>query len=351
MEGPRNSSRFPIISYARVIGYDPINHGVFVDIPSQQAISVPAKVLYNGPADATRIEQLPLPIIGTWGLIAVPFGDTTSVIWLGAFYMSSVNAITTSQFPILEDGQIHYMSHASGTYSILDYYGNYFYRSPDGTIILLNQDNMEPITYRNIVDSETGQQKLIPFTDADRNPTPPNPVYVSVQHPTGTSETITPSGIISKKTGPGGTDTPTAGPILELNPLSSNATAPQGTPAGGLQLIGQAGNSSIYMDKDGNIVVTSNGSITSILLTSSGDVTINAQTDVDINAQGNVNVDSANDIFLKSDTTGIIPLGPGIMSVNDLIDKINNHQHTIYNVQAGSDTLETAKPDPAYWLP
>ena len=73
MEGPRNVSRFPTISYARVIGYDPVNHGVFVDIPSQQAISVPARVLYNGPADASRIEQNPLPIIGTWGLIAVTF--------------------------------------------------------------------------------------------------------------------------------------------------------------------------------------------------------------------------------------------------------------------------------------
>ena len=55
------------------------------------------------------------------------------------------------------------MSHASGTYSLLDYIGNYYYRSPDGTQLLLNFDDNQPKTYRNIVDSETGQQKQLLF--------------------------------------------------------------------------------------------------------------------------------------------------------------------------------------------
>jgi hypothetical protein len=315
MEGPRNTSLFPILSYARVIGYDPVNHGVYVDIPSQQAISIPARILIDGPADASRIEQHPLPIIGTWGLVAIPFGSSSSVIWLGSFYMSSVNAITTSNPPTLEDGQIYYMSHASGVYEILDYNGNYCYRSSDGTLILINQNDQEPLIYRNIVDSETGQQKLIQYNDADRNSNPPSPFYAAIQHPTGTSETITPSGIISKKTGPGGQDTPTAGPVLELNPLSSNVNAPQGTPAGGAQLIGQAGNSDIYLDKDGNIQIISNGNNTVVQVNATGDINIISGTNINETSTDEIDITAGTDLSITASNVLTITVGGNVIGI------------------------------------
>lgn len=349
MEQPRNISLFPQISYARVVGYDWNNHGVYVDLPSQQQVSTLAKVLMTGTGDASRIDQLPLPVIGSWGLVVGAFGDTTSLIWLGCFYMSAVNAVNNSSPPVLEDSEMKYMSHASGTYSLLDYYGNYFWRSPDGTMFLLNPTNQQPTTYRHIVDSETGTQQQIVFADTDRNPNPPEPFYVAVKHPTGTTAMITPTGIIHLDTG-GQVEQASQGPIFELNPLSSGTTAPSGTPAGGAQLIGQAGLSSVYLDKDGNITITSTGSSTQILVSANGDVTINSlDGDVNVNASsGNVNIDAALDILL---TTNLLPGVPGIMSVNDLITKYNQHNHFVENVQTGSSQVETTGPENVWKLP
>jgi hypothetical protein len=334
MEGFKTEIRFPVISHAQVIGYDSENNSINIQMPSGQQIMLEARMLYNGNADGIRVHQVPLPYIGSWGLVCFPYGDDRFPIWLGAYYPNVVNAITSDNS--LDASQTDYYSHASGYYSLLDGLGQAFYRFPDGTEITVNSDNSQPTTYRHNID-EFGKVQRVVITDEERVPNPPSqPFYISLRHPTGTSETITPDGIISKKTGPGGVDTPTAGPILELNPLSSEKDAPQGTPAGGAQLIGQAGNSDIFMDKDGNIIIISNGSNTVVQINSTGNINIISGADINLNATGNVNIDSARDILL---TTDLLPGIPGIMSVNDIITKYNSHTH--HGTDTNGDTFTT----------
>ena len=196
MEQPSGVTRFPLLSYGRVYGYDVPNHAVLISLSSMQTISVSAKVLVNGPADSSRIEQNPLPVIGTIGLVAFPFGDTRGAIWLGSIIQSYVNAATSSNPPTDEDSQIKYMSHASGAFSYLDYGGNFFYHSADGSSVAINSDGNEPVTYRHNVNG-SGQQVLQAVGDSFRNPDPPGPFTIQVkQAGTGAAITIDSSGNI-----------------------------------------------------------------------------------------------------------------------------------------------------------
>lgn len=193
MEGPNSHNTLSHLSIARVSGYDPANHAVYVTLPSMQQLSESAKVLINGPADATRIEQTPLPVIGTWGLIAFPFGDVRSIIWIGSFYQSLVNAVNSDNTP--ESGQMRYMSHASGAYSVLDYDGNYYYYSPDGTQLILNAGGDAPVTRRHNVDEHINQNEIV-IGNSFRNPQPPSPFTASIVHPSGAAITIQSNGDI-----------------------------------------------------------------------------------------------------------------------------------------------------------
>lgn len=297
------------VTAAMVTGYDPVNHGVFVSLPSLQQIGVPAKVLINGPCDSSRVEQNPLPIMGTWGLVMVLGGDTKSAVWLGAFANNSINAFTYSKPPTNEDGQTKYMSHASGAFSILDYFGNWYYGSPDGTSISMNVSGIAPTIYRNSVD-ESGNQVAIkvPNTMRDyRNPNPPSPFYLEVNHPSGSSMTITPSGIVTIVAGnpaqasitmtpsglitiqTGSTQANGAGPIIILDPTTQN-----------LYIKGQKDLGQIQIDPMGNVTI------------------ISAQ-QINIEAEGG-------DIFLNTSTHSD--------SVNTVINTFNVHTHG--GVQTGS---------------
>ena len=68
--------------------------------------------MYHGNADGIRVHQVPLPYIGSWGLVCFPYGDDRFPIWMGAYYPNVVNAITSSS--ALDDSQTDYYSHASG---------------------------------------------------------------------------------------------------------------------------------------------------------------------------------------------------------------------------------------------
>src|SRR5579863_8327027 len=194
MEGPKNTNLFPLLSQARVIGYDTKHHGVLVSLPSMQSISVPVKILYNGTSDASRIEQQPLPIVGTWGLVAFPYGLVEGAIWLGSFYQTGVTAVNASNNPTNEDGQQKYMSHASGAWSLLDYIGQYAMTFGDNTQILVNSTNTTPVVYRQTIDPEIGYS-AVQYYQSDRNPNPAPPFWISLNHPgSGASVTISPSG-------------------------------------------------------------------------------------------------------------------------------------------------------------
>ena len=198
MEGFKNINTLPAVAIAQVSAYDIVNHAIFVTLISGQQISESIRVLYNGNADALRINQEPLPLIGTWGLIAIPNGDIRGALWLGAFYPSAQNAITTSVPPTGNDTQTKYYSHWSGAYWIIDPEGQFYFWLPDGTNFLVNAKNTAPILYRHIINSNN-QQQTIAFSNSDRNPTPPNPYYATFTHASGASVGIDNTGAIIAK--------------------------------------------------------------------------------------------------------------------------------------------------------
>jgi GpV Apex motif len=331
MEQPSNISLFPVLSFARVIGYDTSNHGVFVQLPSLQAISLSAKILIQGNVDGTRINQDPLPVIGTTGLIAIPFGDTRSAIWLGGFYTSATNAVTTSNPPTDQDSQMKYESLASGSWSLLDYIGNYFHRYADGTKLAINMTNTEPVTYKQILEG-IGNPVLVQVTDKMRNQYPPGPFYVSINHPSGASATITPSGMVTITGGnpqlptivmtPSGIITVTGAD----NPVSGSQSSPQiilNSQTGELFIYSQNQNALITMDKNGNIVI--NGAQT---------IDILAGTDMDLTANQNITLDANMNLTLTAGADIPVNTNTFNSTVNFILDLINTHVHS--GVQSGS---------------
>lgn len=384
MEGGQTTTSLPPLAFGRVESYDPVNHQLIVRMPSMQEIGVSVKMLQIGAADACRVQQEPLPIAGTWGLVAFPSGDSRAAIWLGAIFQSAVDALTTSDPPTNQDTQIKYMSHFSGAYSILDQAGNYYWRSPEGTEVTINVDNAPPVVRRHVLTAGIGtpgtsapigtqQRVLVPFTDAQRvNPVPADPYYVSVRHPTGSSititplgevlitspnpqdipngtlqssQTFTPSGVISLQTG-GLQDTPSSGPVLELNPLSSGEIAPQTTPPGGAQIIGQDGMSDIFLDKDGNILISSNGSTTTVQLTSSGDITITGTTAVQIAANGDITTQSVTgSITLQTALSSIVVDASGAISITGALGNIDISPVGAISITSAISIALTAPPN------
>lgn len=317
MDFPKLVSYQAVIQPAIVTGYDTVNHGVYVSLPSSQQIGVPAKILINGPCDASRVEQNPLPIMGTWGLVVVLGGDTKSAVWLGSFAQSAVNAFTYSKPPTDEDGQTKYMSHASGAFSVLDYFGNYYYGSPDGSSLAFNVSGTPPTIYRNSVD-ESGNQVAIkvPNTIPDyRNPNPPGPFWLNFTHPSGASLSYSPSGLVTIEAGKpaqasitmtpsglitiqtGSTQAGGAGPVIILDPTTKN-----------VYIKGQKDLGQIQIDQNGNITI-----ITA--------------------AQINIEADGG-DIFLNTSTH--------LESVNTIVNTFNSHVHG--GVTTGSGN--TAPPTP-----
>lgn len=195
MQGPDSISRLSELCIGQVAGYDVENHAIYVGLPDGQQIANSVRVLYNGNADGLRINQEPLPIMGTWGLIAIPNGDIRAALWLGSFYPSAINAITTSNPPDVTDTQIKYYSHWSGAYWIVDQEGQFYFWLPDGTNFTINSTNTPPVLYRNIINSNN-QQQLVPLSNSDRNPTPPNPYYATFTHASGASVGIDNTGAI-----------------------------------------------------------------------------------------------------------------------------------------------------------
>lgn len=327
-------SFLPQISIAKVINYDPDRHGVYIEFPSGQQLAESAKVLINGPADQSRIEQVPLPVIGTWGLVAFPQGDIESAVWLGSFYMSPINAVTTSNPSNPADSQTKYMSHASGAYQILDYAGNFTYWSPDGTLVNINVDNKEPITYQHGMDPETGGQTLVEVGHDYRRPFGSPPFYVSITQTNGNSivmapngtvtitggnpqqatVTITNQGIITLNTGnTGGQGQATAAHQIQLNPTGGEANP--------ITITANAGDSNqtqILIDPDSNISMVSDR----------GDMSVNTHTSVSIVAgttmtlvanAGNISILSTGDIILNTGTHSD--------SVDTIINTYNEHTH------------------------
>lgn len=188
----------PWITKAQVVSAVPPD-SVNVLLPSGQMPGFPVKVMMNGPADALRVNQQPLPTPGTWGLVVFPAANQRNGVWLGSFYAQSVNAFT-----VPDDAHMKYISHWSGHYETLDKDGNSVTYHPDGTYVIVGSMNALPPTYRQTVAPDQTQQST-EFTPADRVSSKPSPYYITVAHASGASLEITPAGQINVTAAPGQT--------------------------------------------------------------------------------------------------------------------------------------------------
>lgn len=123
-------------------------------------------------ADALRIDQKPLPGLGTTGLIAIPYGDPLNAVWLTAILPSGMDAIHA---PGTEtDANIAYKSTFSGHWEMLDGVGNQAVQWADGSTFTMAATSGVPQPMRHIVTTDNKRQS-VPFTRSERIPSPPAP--------------------------------------------------------------------------------------------------------------------------------------------------------------------------------
>lgn len=180
---------------ARVTAHNP-PWGLQVAFKSTgQGPTVPVTVLHDQ-ADALRVRQRPLPVPGSWGLVAFPYGDVRNGVWLGAVYPSLIDALTTTDASGAAangtDPYIDYMSHFSGYWFMRDGMGNAAEQYPDGSYMLAASGTTLPTVYRHIV--EDNKQKQVALAQSDRIPSPPNPFNYLFHHQTGTEVSVDVSG-------------------------------------------------------------------------------------------------------------------------------------------------------------
>jgi len=181
----------PFLTKAQVISQSPPN-AVFIMFMSGQMPSYPVQVLIHGPADPLRVNQVSLPAPGTWGMVAFHAGDVRNGVWLGSYYGQNNQAFSDTT-----DANYEYNSHYSGFYTTLDKTGNKVISFPDGTNIVIGDGiTTPPAMYRQTV-NPAQEQEAVPFTDAQRVINKPSPFTLTVNHPTGASLQITPSGAIN----------------------------------------------------------------------------------------------------------------------------------------------------------
>lgn len=163
---------------------------------SQQGPSFPVQVL-RPYIDGLRVRQHPLPVPGSWGLIAFPYGDTRNGIWLGAIAPSQIDALTltTSGTASALDPYIDYESHFSGYWWLRDGSGNYAEQFPDGSYLTVASGTALPKTFRHTV--EDNLQKSVEFTVGDRITTVPTAYNFQLVHKTGTMLKVDSSGIVT----------------------------------------------------------------------------------------------------------------------------------------------------------
>ena len=138
-----------------------------------------------GSADALRIDAPPLPVVGTWGIVAFPTNDIRNGVWLGSYYPAFQDAINASDSPA--DAFQDYSSHYSGAWSLTDARGQRALQHPDGSYQTVGSGAAAlPVAYRHIVDS-TGAQQRVPFPQSQRVPSPPSAYAIRTQHVTGTN--------------------------------------------------------------------------------------------------------------------------------------------------------------------
>lgn len=236
-------ARSELLTFAQVISVDAKNYKLKVMDSSGQALNVDVLVGVQGAADALRINQHELPIQGTWGLVAMPYGDDRNAVWICSIPVGPINAVSCN--PSNPDPYLRYLSHYSGYFETLDQDGNKAIYFPDGTSIVVGSSTSVPPTYRNSIDGTT--KTVVQTNPLDRITTAPSPFNINVAHPSGTSLLVDPSGNTTVTIGSGAEYQVVSGSnIIKIdssgNITITGVTVTENTPSGGEVNLDNAGN-------------------------------------------------------------------------------------------------------------
>lgn len=302
----------PLIGLGQVVAHDPLTGGVYVIMRSSgQVPGLPVKIGYEGEADGLRINQHPLPGLGTWGVIAFPNGDVRNGIWIRSHYASQVNAITSQA----GEPYTKYYAHQSGYWEHLDVAGNQTKVYPDGTSISISETGAIPTTYRNIVD--TGEvQKQQEFTQSQRVPNPPPPKIINIITATGVNINVDANGSILVDT------TKAKNGNVTLNVKGNANITVDGNVTATVQ-----GDVSATVDGTLNATIKGNATASANTWAMTGNVTWTGDMQV------NGNIQASGSIADMNDQNG---------TMNDIRTVYNEHDHA--GVQNGTGTTDTPMP-------
>ena len=128
---------------------------------------VPCRVLSQGPDDANRTEQNPLPSVGTHGLVIAVHGDSRNLMWLGSYHP----ALNSARHLAPGSGDVTYSAKQSGYWKMIDNTGSYTENFPDGTQLIVTPSGAPLTPNKQIV------QNNLPSSQ-DIAPTPSGPPMV-----------------------------------------------------------------------------------------------------------------------------------------------------------------------------
>jgi hypothetical protein len=178
--------------HAQVVSVDADRGCVYVMLPSGEIPgSFPARMLHHGYADAVRINQAPLPVKGTDGIVLLLYGSTHNAVWMGSLNLQGQDARTHPTDP-----DAVYDAHHSGAYDLMDGDGNWTKSFPDGTSITVAATAAPLAATRHTVD-QTQTRTSTPYTAAQRRPVAASARHIVVQTGGGTTVHITPAGGVS----------------------------------------------------------------------------------------------------------------------------------------------------------
>jgi hypothetical protein len=238
------SPDFPLISHAQVVGVNPATGYLQVAYPSIMGSAFPVRILHHGPADGLRVGQMPMPGIGTWGIVCAPYGDSRNAIWLGAYYTTGIDARTGDGDPYTK-----YHSHWSGAFEHMDGSGNEHTYYPDGTYTAFASSTALPAITRHTVNA--AQKRIatsFPATGRTASAVAARPVLL--HHASGTEVSITAAGTAMTSVAAGQSNILTGnGATVEITATGSiTAVAEPG------QIISLMANGTVFtIDSSGNV--------------------------------------------------------------------------------------------------
>ncbi len=317
------SGFYPRISRAVVIAQDTSVWGVKVMLLSGQSPPFTFQVIRNGCSDPYRINQPPLPVVGTWGIVASVNADERMGYWLGAVDANYITSVQNNNDPYLK-----FESHYSGYVDYLDSQSIAFKQYADGTYLLCSTSTTPPLLTRTIVNQDQ-TLSTVSLDLADRINSIPSPRYFIFNHASGTDFTVDPSGSVSLQIASNGTlDALCGGSSVNID-STGNTTI---TGASGASFSANFNGATISIDSSGVISIT-----TPQPVNVSGSV-INLESPVVLGTASGGLASSPGPIAMSAPGMSITASGgTGLALVNsNLLTLFNNHVHG--NGNGGADT-------------